>query len=55
MFKAYVPQSMVEGYYKGEGRYNGLKIKSKGFFNITAGKLRLVEPMQWTQTHFSDH
>lgn len=40
MFKAYVPQSFVEGYYRGEGRFNNLKIKSKGYFNVTASKLQ---------------
>lgn len=37
--KAYVPASTVEGYYRGEGRFNGVKIKSKGYFNVTASKL----------------
>lgn len=31
-------QSTVEGYYRGEGRFNNLKIKSKGYFNVTASK-----------------
>lgn len=38
MIKAYVPQSLVEGFYRGEGRFNNLKIKSKGYFNVTASK-----------------
>lgn len=38
MFKAYVPQSFVEGFYRGEGRFNNMKIKSKGYFNVTASK-----------------
>lgn len=29
---------MAEGFYKGEGHFNGLKIKSKGYFNVTASK-----------------
>lgn len=37
--KVYFPQSIVEGYYKGEGRFNGLKVKSKGYFNVTGSKL----------------
>jgi len=36
MFKVYFPESYAEGYYSGEGRFNNLKLKSKGFFNITA-------------------
>lgn len=38
MFKVYFPESYAEGYYHGEGRFNNLKLKSKGFFNITASK-----------------
>ncbi|XP_031616969.1 uncharacterized protein LOC116336905 [Contarinia nasturtii] len=40
--KAIVPESTVEGYYRGEGRFNGLKIKSKGYFNVTATDISLV-------------
>lgn len=39
VMKSYVPASTVEGYYRGEGRFNGLKVKSKGYFNVTASKL----------------
>lgn len=28
----------MEGYYRSEGRFNNLKIKSKGYFNVTASK-----------------
>lgn len=42
MMKAYVPASTVEGYYRGEGRFNGLKVKSKGYFNVTATDINLV-------------
>lgn len=38
MFKVYFPESYAEGYYHGEGRFNNLKLKSKGFFNVTASK-----------------
>lgn len=34
----YIPEVLVEGFYKAEGRFNNLRIKSKGFFNITASK-----------------
>lgn len=36
--KAYVPQSTIEGFYRAEGRFNNLKIKSKGYFNVTASE-----------------
>jgi len=31
-----VPRLLVEGSYKADGRFNQLKVKSKGFFNMTA-------------------
>jgi len=42
VMKSYVPASTVEGYYRGEGRFNGLKIKSKGYFNVTATDVNIV-------------
>lgn len=53
MYKAYIPQSIVEGYYKGEGRFNGMKIKSKGFFNITAGELLLIGTHAMNTTNYN--
>jgi len=42
VMKAYVPSSIVEGFYRGEGRFNGLKVKSKGYFNVTATDVNLT-------------
>lgn len=38
VIKAYIPESFVEGFYRGEGRFNNIKIKSKGYFNASASK-----------------
>jgi len=35
-FKVSLPLTLVEGFYKGEGRFNTFKLKSKGYFNATA-------------------
>lgn len=34
-----MPEVFVEGYYRGEGRFNNIRIKSKGYFNVTGCKL----------------
>lgn len=34
-----VPRIVVDGQYKGEGHYNALNFNSRGFFNMTFGKL----------------
>lgn len=38
VMELYIPSIMAEGLYKTEGRFNNLRIKSKGFFNFTASK-----------------
>lgn len=40
--KVYFPEMMAEGLYKAEGRLNNMKIKSKGFFNISASKMKHI-------------
>lgn len=32
-----IPQVVVEGLYKGEGRYTNIRVAPKGYFNLTAG------------------
>lgn len=34
------PQIFMEGYFKGEGRFNSIKLASKGYFNNTMSKQR---------------
>lgn len=36
--KIRMPHTSTEGYYRTEGRFNNIKIKSKGFYNVSAGK-----------------
>lgn len=36
--KTRLPHLSTEGYYRTEGRFNNIKIKSKGFYNVSAGK-----------------
>lgn len=33
-----IPEVYAEGLYKNEGRFNNIRIKSKGYFNVTARK-----------------
>lgn len=35
---SYYPRLFVEGYYKGEGRFNNFKLNAKGYFNISFSK-----------------
>lgn len=39
LIKEYIPEFYVEGFYRGSGHINNLKLKAKGFFNLTASKL----------------
>lgn len=34
------PKLITEGKYKGEGRFNAIKVVSKGYFNVTTSMLR---------------
>lgn len=36
------PKVFMEGNYKGEGRFNEYKVKSRGFFNVTYSKLLFI-------------
>lgn len=38
MSKTYIPESIAEGSYRGEGRYKNFKMKTKGYFNVTASR-----------------
>lgn len=46
MVKAFIPQSYMDGFYRGEGRFNDIKVKSKGYFNVNASKIEFID-LKW--------
>lgn len=35
---AFFPRLLIEGLYKGEGRYSTFKVNAKGYFNVSMSK-----------------
>jgi len=46
--EAYVPRVFLEGTYKGEGRFNLLKMSAKGHFNISASDITVITKVAGT-------